>query len=129
MPTHERLDRCFVNAEWCNGFPNTDVYNLPIMYSDHATILAISTPSKNEKNQNWWLFEDDYHDAARNNWITTNDKPHHVRTALLVGTLKKWSRSKRPLKQQLNTIHKDLEMIQSTHTQLQDHNLKAILME
>uniref|UniRef100_A0ACD5WIG9 Uncharacterized protein n=1 Tax=Avena sativa TaxID=4498 RepID=A0ACD5WIG9_AVESA len=44
-PIFERLDRCLANAEWCTLFPNTNVFNLPIILSDHAPIL-ISTESK-----------------------------------------------------------------------------------
>jgi endonuclease/exonuclease/phosphatase family metal-dependent hydrolase len=40
-PTFERLDRCLVNADWCDVFPISNVYNLPIIHSisDHAAIL------------------------------------------------------------------------------------------
>lgn len=38
-PVFERLDRCLANAEWCGIYPNTNVFNLPIMLSDHAPIL------------------------------------------------------------------------------------------
>ncbi|PNT71164.1 hypothetical protein BRADI_2g23916v3, partial [Brachypodium distachyon] len=38
----ERLDRCLANAGWCDRFPNTNVYNLPILLSDHAPILTIT---------------------------------------------------------------------------------------
>ena len=41
-PLFERLDRGLVNAEWCDVYPNTNVFNLPIMFGDHAPIL-IST--------------------------------------------------------------------------------------
>lgn len=120
MPTDEHLDRCFANAEWCNEFPNTVVLQ-PSNYVQWSctNFNDIHTDdNKNQKNLNCWLFEDDYHDAARNNWITINDKPYHVRTILLAGTLKKWTKSKRPLKQQLDTIHKDRDLVQSVHTHL-----------
>lgn len=134
IPTYERLDRCFANVEWCKVFPNTAVYNLPIMYSDHAPILTISKPvtvktKRPFKFENWWLLEEDYHDMAKNNWITSNNKPFHVRAALLAGSLKKWSKSKRPLQQQLDIIHKDLEMLQANPIHLQDHNREASLIE
>jgi endonuclease/exonuclease/phosphatase family metal-dependent hydrolase len=37
-PTFERLDHCLVNAEWCNAFPISNVYNMPLIHSlsDHA---------------------------------------------------------------------------------------------
>lgn len=134
LPVYERLDRCFANAEWCIVFPNTAVYNLPIMYSDHPPILTITKPTtmktkRSFKFENWWLLEEDYHDTAKNNWTNTNDKPFHVRTALLAGSLKRWSRSKRPLNQQLEAIHNELGMVQSAPPHLQDHVLEANLIE
>jgi hypothetical protein len=44
VPTYERLDRCLGNAEWCKVFPSTTIYHLPMMYSDHAPILAVLIP-------------------------------------------------------------------------------------
>jgi endonuclease/exonuclease/phosphatase family metal-dependent hydrolase len=40
-PTFERLDRCLVNVEWCNAFPISNFYNMPLIHSlsDHAAIL------------------------------------------------------------------------------------------
>lgn len=38
--TFERLDRCLGNADWCQAFPNTVVYHLPMLYSDHTPILG-----------------------------------------------------------------------------------------
>lgn len=47
-PVFERLDRCLANAEWCTIFPNTNVFNLPIILGDHAPIL-VSTESQFRK--------------------------------------------------------------------------------
>ena len=64
-PIYERLDRGLVNPEWCALYPNTNVFNLPILMSDHAPIL-ISTegnykkPSQGFKFENWWLMEQDF---------------------------------------------------------------------
>jgi hypothetical protein len=41
MPTYGRHDRFIANADWCLSFPNTMIYNLPMLKSDHAPILAI----------------------------------------------------------------------------------------
>ncbi|PNT68069.1 hypothetical protein BRADI_3g35462v3 [Brachypodium distachyon] len=41
-PIFERLDRCLANAGWCDCFPNTNVYNLSILLSDHVPILTIT---------------------------------------------------------------------------------------
>lgn len=40
----ERLDCCLANIEWCMHFPYTNVYHLPMPYSDHAPILTIFNP-------------------------------------------------------------------------------------
>lgn len=40
-PTFQRLDRRLANAEWCTAFPAMAIFNLPMIYSDHAPILAI----------------------------------------------------------------------------------------
>lgn len=94
VPTYERLDRCLANAEWCNAYPNTTVYNLPIILSDHAPILTITQPStiktkKSFKFENWWLLEDDFHETAQQAWAVSSNKPFHVRTSNLAGSLKK----------------------------------------
>ena len=62
VPTYERLDRCLGNADWCLAFPSTTIYHLPMMYSDHATILAVLNSQRPRTNkpfhfENWWLME------------------------------------------------------------------------
>ena len=118
---YERLDRCFANVEWCKEFPHNTVYNVPIFYSDHAPILTVSKPNTIKtrspfKFENWWLLEEDYHDIAKHNWTNTNNEPFHIRTSILAGSLKWWSKNEKPLKQPLDTIHKDLENLQSKPT-------------
>jgi hypothetical protein len=103
-PIFERLDRCIANAEWCEVYPNTNVFNLPIIHSlsDHAPIL-ISThsqfrrPKLHFKFENWWTFEEDFQGIAKNAWVSSVNKPFHARTANLAGTLKRWCKKKKPL--------------------------------
>jgi hypothetical protein len=72
-PVYECLDRGLVNPEWCAIYPNTNVFNLPIILSDHSPIL-ISTdgtykkPRQKFKFENWWLMEDDFQDHAKTVW-------------------------------------------------------------
>jgi hypothetical protein len=61
-PNYERLDRCLGNAEWCTMFPATTIYHLPMMYNDHALILAVLNSQRVRTNkpfrfENWWLME------------------------------------------------------------------------
>jgi hypothetical protein len=101
-PVFERLDRCLANAEWCDVFPNTNVFNLPIILGDHAPIL-VSTESQyrkprlNFKFENWWTMEEDFQNVAKSAWYSSADKPFHSRTTNLAGTLKKWCKKKKPL--------------------------------
>lgn len=60
FPTYERLDRCLGNAEWCLAYPSTSIYHLPMMYNDHAPILAALNSQHPRINkpfrfENWWL--------------------------------------------------------------------------
>jgi hypothetical protein len=132
-PIFERLDRCLANAEWCAIFPSTNVFNLPIILSDHAPIL-ISTESKFHKPklqfkfENWWTYEDDFQGVAKNAWNASSKKPFHARTTNLAGTLKRWCKKKRPIQQQLDCIQNQIKEIQMKPVQLQDYNLEVSLI-
>jgi hypothetical protein len=134
-PIFERLDRCLANAEWCGLYPNTNVFNLPIIHSlsDHAPIL-ISTesqfrrPKLHFKFENWWTFEEDFQGIAKNAWASSVNKPLHARTTNLAGSLKKWCKKKKPLQQQLDCIQDQINDIQMKPVELQDHSLQARLV-
>jgi hypothetical protein len=68
--TFEWLDHSLANAEWCHAYPNTTVYHLPMLRSDHAPILTLLSSSRQRTNkpfrfENWWLFEQDYEQTAK----------------------------------------------------------------
>ena len=112
-PTFERLDRCLANADWCQIFPHTVVYHLPMLYSDHAPILAIMEssnpkPRRRFRFANWWLTEVDFHETATQAWAQTTAKPFHLRTKILAASLKTWAKKKKPLNQQLTEIEQEL---------------------
>ncbi|KAG2557911.1 hypothetical protein PVAP13_8NG257206 [Panicum virgatum] len=70
VPTYERLDHCLGNVEWCLAYPNTTIYHLPMMYNDHAPILAILNSqrlciSKPFRFENWWIMDKEYHHIAK----------------------------------------------------------------
>jgi hypothetical protein len=132
-PVFQRLDRGLANAEWCGVYPNTNVFNLPIMFGDHAPIL-ISTesqfrrPKLNFKFENWWTMEHDFQDIAKNAWAVTANKPFHARTTNLAGNLKRWCKKKRPIQQQLDVIQNQINHIQLQPVHMQDHSLEAKLI-
>jgi hypothetical protein len=52
------------------AYPATTIYHLPMMYSDHAPILAVLNSQRVCTNkpfrfENWWLMEQEYHEVAR----------------------------------------------------------------
>jgi hypothetical protein len=135
-PIFERLDCCIANAEWCDVYPNTNVFNLPIIHSlsDHAPILIttesqVRRPKLNFKFENWWTFEEDFQGIAKNAWVSSVNKPFHARTTNLAGTLKKWCKKKKPIQQQLDDIQGQIKNIQMQPVQLQDHSLEVNLID
>jgi hypothetical protein len=82
MPTFERLDRSLANAEWCTAYPNTTVYHLPMLRSDHAPILTLLNSSRRHTNkpfrfENWWLLEQGYEEVAKSSWQRSTRRPFH----------------------------------------------------
>jgi hypothetical protein len=65
--------------------------------------------------------EDDYHNIAKTTWMSSKNKPFHVRTTNLAGSLKKWCRKKKPLTQQLDNIQNQINEIQMKPVHMQDH--------
>jgi hypothetical protein len=81
-PTFERLDRCLVNAEWCDVYPISNVYNMPLIHSlsDHAAILLstdgpVRKIKKRFKFENWWLKEYDFQNYVESVWCTSKINP------------------------------------------------------
>ncbi|KAJ1258358.1 hypothetical protein BS78_10G069200 [Paspalum vaginatum] len=131
-PTFERLDRCLANADWCQMFPTTSVYHLPMLYSDHAPILAIfnssmSKPKRRFKFENWWFSEDDFHETAAQSWAQTSTRPFHKRTQNHSSSIKAWVKKKKPLNQQLAETEEQLLQIQKLPPNLIDHSKEADL--
>jgi hypothetical protein len=131
-PTYECLDRCLANAAWCNLFPRTLIYHLPILYSDHAPILTILQGSQTKSKkpfrfENWWLLEEDFQDYACNSWRTTQNQPFTTKTSNLAKKLKHWSKKKRPIHEQLSTIEQKLSSLQTTHPASRDHSQEKSL--
>jgi hypothetical protein len=86
-PTYERLDRCLVNADWCDAFPNSNVYNMPLIHSlsDHAPILfSTDGPARKLKRsfkfENWWLKENDFQTHAKKTWTKSANRSFSART-------------------------------------------------
>jgi hypothetical protein len=134
-PTYERLDRCLVNADWCDAFPNSNVYNMPLIHSlsDHAPILfSTDGPARKLKRsfkfENWWLKENDFQTHAKNTWKKSANRSFSARTNHLAGALKIWCRKKKPLHEELNELDGKIKQIQLKPVQQQDHALEAELV-
>uniref|UniRef100_J3M5K5 Endonuclease/exonuclease/phosphatase domain-containing protein n=1 Tax=Oryza brachyantha TaxID=4533 RepID=J3M5K5_ORYBR len=115
----QRLDRCLANIEWRNHFPNTAVYHLPLIYSDHAPILALLSPSTNRsryyfKFEKWWLNESDFQGMAQTHWSHSGNVPFCVKLSNLSSGIKKWSKKKKPLQYQMVETEQKLLAIQAS---------------
>lgn len=133
-PTFKRLGRCIANAEWCTAYPNTTVYHLPMLRSDHAPILAILNSSRCRTNkpfrfENWWLMEQEYEDIAKTSWQRSTTRPFHKKANYLATDLKKWHRAKPKLADQLATVEDQLLQDQLKPPSQQDFQLQAQLTE
>jgi hypothetical protein len=131
-PTYERLDRCLGNVEWCSAFPNTVVYHLPMMKSDHAPILAMLNTkvhkySRSFKFENWWLLEDDYELTAKQSWRKYSRRPFHLKTHYLVKDLNKWRKSIPKISDQLKTIEDQILNLQMRPPHQQSPSLQKEL--
>jgi hypothetical protein len=133
-PTFERLDRCLGNAEWCDVFTISNVYNMPIIHSlsDHATILLstegpVRKIKKSFKFENRWLKENDFNGYAKKACNVSKNKSFWNRTNDLAGQLKIWCKKKKPLQQELNNLEEQIKAIQMKPTQQQDHTEEASL--
>ena len=80
-------------------YPNTTIYHLPMMYNDHAPILAILNSqrpriSKPFRFENWWIMDKDYHHIAQTSWNRSSNRVFSQKLKFLAADLKKWRKSK-----------------------------------
>jgi hypothetical protein len=132
-PTYEHLDRFLANAEWFSNFPNTVVYHLPMLKSDHAPILAVLNSSRRRtvkpfRFENWWLLTDDYEKVAKASCQKSSTKPFHVKTAYLAKDLKRWQKSKPKNSDILHQIEDKLLDLQSKPPDKQNPSLQKHLV-
>jgi hypothetical protein len=78
----------------CTLFPNSNVFNLPIIIGNHDPILTTKYTFKFE---NWWTCEDDFQGVSQNAWNATTNKSFHARTTNFAGPLKRWCKKKKPI--------------------------------
>jgi endonuclease/exonuclease/phosphatase family metal-dependent hydrolase len=133
IPTYERLDRCFGNAEWCVMYPATTIYHLPMLYSDHAPILAVlDSPRPRVKKpfrfENGWLYEQDFQEVAQTSWNRSSQQSFHQKTQFLASDLKKWRRKTPNNKDLLAKVDEFLQQ-QSLPPSQQNHSLQNQLHE
>jgi hypothetical protein len=132
VPTYERLDRCLGNAEWCKVFPATTIYHLPMMYSDHAPILAVLNSTRPRTNkpfrfENWWLMEHDFQNIAQQSWQRSSTRDFSYKTKFLAADLKKWRRKKPKNNVLLVQIENQILEQQNLHPSRQNHSLQQHL--
>jgi endonuclease/exonuclease/phosphatase family metal-dependent hydrolase len=127
--TYERLDRCLANVEWCMMYPETTVFHLPMMHSDHTPVLTVlnsnySRPNKPFRFENWWLLDQDFHDVAHNSWRRSSHREFNHKTKFLAQDLKKWRRKKSKNSDLLAHLEQQIFQQQTLHPSVQNHNLQ-----
>ena len=135
-PLFQRLDRCLANTEWCSVYPNSNVFNMPLIYcfSDHAPILCSTDGAARKvknffKFENWWLKEPDFPAYAKSCWENTANSAFHNRTNKLARDLKIWCRKKKPLQDELRELEQKIKEVQSKPLAVQDRRHEADLMQ
>jgi hypothetical protein len=133
-PTYERLDRCLDNAEWCVTFPAMTIYHLPMMRSDHASILAVLNSQRFRTNkpfrfENWWLMEHEYHTVARQSWQRSTNRTFTQKTSFLASNLRRWRKSKPRNADLLTIIENQILDQQSKPPNQQDFSLQQHLTQ
>ncbi|WVZ91080.1 hypothetical protein U9M48_037298 [Paspalum notatum var. saurae] len=133
-PTFERLDRGLVNSEWCNVFPNTAVFHLPVMHSDHAPILIKTDTSaryapKPFRFENWWILENDFQEIAKQSWLKSSHRSFSSKTSFLAKDLKIWRKKKPKLADQLQQLESQILCDQQKPYTQQNHSLQENLIQ
>lgn len=81
-------------------YPNTKILNLPIILSDHTSILVSTEgnfvkPKQAFKIENWWLMEKDFANFAKSAWNNCSLTSFAAKTSSLAGSLKVWCTKKK----------------------------------
>ncbi|WVZ63451.1 hypothetical protein U9M48_013082 [Paspalum notatum var. saurae] len=134
FPTFQRLDRCLANSDWITTFPNTDVYHLPMLYSDHCPIL-LNIDSKKQlikklfRFENWWMQEEDFQQVAEESWFKSRNRDFALKTTYLATDLKKWRKKKPNISDQLASIENQLQVLQDQAPTLSNHRRQNLLIQ
>ncbi|XP_039015149.1 uncharacterized protein LOC120145366 [Hibiscus syriacus] len=73
-PCAVRLDRCLCNDKWLDAYPDTLVYHLLRMKSDHRPLLLSIGKNSNKRHQSQfryfvgWTLHKDFHKLVLDNW-------------------------------------------------------------
>ncbi|KMT12684.1 hypothetical protein BVRB_4g087820 [Beta vulgaris subsp. vulgaris] len=76
---YERIDKAFCNTQWRDSFPDAEVWNLPILLSDHSPIvLQLRAPSLGKKKRPyrldvWCLNYQEVRDLIKSEWDEEQD--------------------------------------------------------
>lgn len=93
----ERIDRAWIKNDWLLAFPDSTVFHLPRMQSDHCPLLfstSVCTPCLGEKPfrfQPMWLSDLSFFDVVHNSWAVPN-LSYFDSVDLFVKNVKIWKR-------------------------------------
>ncbi|KAF5443252.1 hypothetical protein F2P56_035824 [Juglans regia] len=84
--TKERLDRAFCNATWAKAFPNSEVFTLPTVSSNHYPLLVTIEESqayRNKKDKPFrfeanWALREDYQNLVEESWLSYKESENKL---------------------------------------------------
>uniref|UniRef100_A0A803MVI0 Uncharacterized protein n=1 Tax=Chenopodium quinoa TaxID=63459 RepID=A0A803MVI0_CHEQI len=85
---YEQLDRVLVSEDWLSSHPNAMVIHLPILVSDHSTIILETDPKKEKRKrgiklESWSLyFREDTEQAKQKDLTMKEEKMNEARVKL-----------------------------------------------
>ncbi|XP_048491564.1 uncharacterized protein LOC125492868 [Beta vulgaris subsp. vulgaris] len=135
---YERIDKVFSNNQWRDLFPDAEVWNLPIVISDHSPIVLITSGTQGKKKKRpyrldaWSLKHPEVTSIIQNQWASIHQgSSAHILQRKIQDTLREirnWSLSyKSKNKIDWNDIHEKLSNQQAHITNISQGELEQKL--
>ncbi|XP_074265737.1 uncharacterized protein LOC141588181 [Silene latifolia] len=92
-----QIDKAFINCSWLTHFPNTKLWPLPKLVSDHYPLLVECDKIKGVirpfRSMDAWLHCPGFKDLIKSEWENMGDAPFHEKMKEIVGPIRKWNRN------------------------------------
>jgi hypothetical protein len=133
-PLHEQLDWCFTSFNWISDYPNTLMYPMAKVTSDHIpSVIQIGTSLPKAqilRFENFWMEHPDFMGIVKLTWevdVRVNSIASRIaaKFKLLRRVLKCWSKGLAKFKQQLKQCNNILEILDKLEENGPLYNIEA----